>query len=196
MIDIHVYTPRLWWRGAPAQIRLIVRTDPDISDGHQRHTDRDCQRWDLIAQAVAQVSRALAAGDWKAGVVTEIDVGTVQIAGGDLTDMEKGIVQAWFTKVEPVCADPWSNEVQAGRHRLWLTRDFFGDEQVPIVGRELGFANPAHAKEVGPCMWALMAKSFASHVEDLKKLDWFDRDDPVNRRYIDALETAARGEFP
>lgn len=194
MTDIYISEPNFWWRTDAARMRTFVPLDPDVEDGHQRWDDRDEQRWDLIAEAVIQVSKALAAGEWEPD--DEEDDGRnsclIQIDAGELTGTETKIVRRWFGAAEPVRMDPWFEPLQNGRHRLWATLDFFGSELVPIKGDALGYATPLNTQELGENWHRL----FKMNVRDLDAVDWFDTTDPVNIRFADALRTAARGEHP
>lgn len=190
-IAISISEPNFWWRADAGQVRKFVPVDPDVDDGRQRWDDRDEQRWNLIAQAVIQVSQALASAEWESDD-DDIDHGWVRIDAGDLTKTEKKIVQKWFSAAEPVRMDPWFEPLQNGRHRLWSTLDFFGSEPVPIKGDAIGYANPADAEVLGND-WQHF---FVKNVEELHAVTWFDTADPVNIRFADALKTAARREFP
>ncbi|MDO5865207.1 MULTISPECIES: hypothetical protein [Paenarthrobacter] len=133
MTYIYISEPNFWWRADVGQIRKFVPVDPDVDDGRRRWPDRDEQRWDLIAQAVTQVSQALAAGEWEKDE-DQGSHGLVRIDAEELTGTEKKIVQKWFSMDEPVRMDPWFEPIQNGRHRLWSTLDFFGSDPVPIKG--------------------------------------------------------------
>lgn len=190
---ISVATPRFWWRTTAAQVRRWVPLDPDATDGGQRNPDRDYQRWDLVAAAVAQVGQELAAGSWS--VDPEIDdCGFVALHGypGDLTQTEQHIVSAWFKATEAVQFDPWFEPLTDGRHRLWGTMPHFGTALIPIRGDALRYANPTGAEVFGDGWPSL----YADHVEKLDALEWFDAGDPLNASFRRSLLTAASGEFP
>ncbi|MFC7849389.1 hypothetical protein ACFUTU_13035 [Arthrobacter sp. NPDC057388] len=191
MTYIYISEPSFWWRAEAAQLRQFVPIDPDVDDGRRRWPDRDEQRWNLVAQAVTQVSQALAAGQWEPD---EDNSGhsLVRIDAEELSNTEKNIVRKWFSVDEPVGMDPWFEPLQNGRHRLWSTLDFFGSEPVPIKGDAIGYANPADAEVLG-ANWQHL---FAKNVEELEAVTWFDATDPVNVRFENALRTAARGEHP
>lgn len=141
-----------------------------------------------------QVSHALAAGEWEPD--DEDNDGRshclIRIDAGGLTDTETKIVRRWFGSAEPVRMDPWFEPLQNGRHRLWSTLDFFGNELIPIKGDALGYATPLNTEVLGPS-WPQL---FEMNVQDLDTVDWFDASDPVNVRFANALRTAARGEHP
>jgi hypothetical protein len=192
MTDIYISEPNFWWRADAEQIRKFVPVDPDVEDGHQRWDDRDEQRWNLVAQAVIQVSRALAAGRWEPDEEDDGAHGLVRIDAEELSSTEKKIVQRWFGGAEPVRMDPWFEPLQNGRHRLWSTLNFFGSEPVPIKGDALGYATPADTEVLGQ-NWQQL---FEMNIQDLAAVGWFDTTDPVNIRFAEALKTAARGEHP
>lgn len=192
MTDIFISEPNFWWRADAGQIRKFVPVDPDVDDGHQRWDDRDQIHWDLVAQAVIQVSHTHAAGGWEHDEEDDGAHGLVRINAEGLTAQEKKIVQKWFSMDEPVRMDPWFEPLQNGRHRLWSTLDFFGSEPVPIKGDALGYANPADTEVLGQ-NWQQL---FVMNVQDLAAVDWFDTTDPVNIRFANALRTAAGGHFP
>ena len=188
-----VAAPRLWWRTTEGNVRRWVPVDPDVEDGHQRHADRDEQRWPLIASVVARVGDALAAGSWQVDPDVE-GRGLVALDGypGDLTRTERAIVSAWFSSAEAVQFDPWFEPLTNGRHRLWATMPYFGAGLIPVRGDALGYVKPADAEVLGEG-WADV---YAVDVEELDGLDWFDAADPLNAAFREALVTAAAGEFP
>ncbi|WP_454150963.1 hypothetical protein [Microbacterium lacticum] len=190
---IPVAAPRLWWRTTAGNVRRWVPGDPDIEDGHQRHADRDAQRWPLIASVVARVGDALAAGAWQQDPDVE-GYGLVALDGypGDLTRTEQDIVAAWFRSSEAVQFDPWFEPLTNGRHRLWATMPHFGAGLIPIRGGALGYANPADTEVMG----AGWADVYAVDLEELDGLGWFDVADPLNATFRAALVTAASGTFP
>jgi hypothetical protein len=140
------------------QTRKFIPVDPDVEDQRQRWDDRDHQRWDLVAQAVMQVSRALAAGEWE-WHEDESNHGLVRIDAEELTGTEKKIVRKWFSADEPVRMDPWFEPLQNGRYRLRSTLDFFGSEPVPIKGDVVGYANPLDAEVLGKDWQQLFARN-------------------------------------
>lgn len=191
MTDISIFEPNFWWRADAGQLRKFVPVDPGVDDGRRRWPDRDEQRWDLIAQAVSQVSQALAAGNWEPDE-DDNGHGLVRIDTGNLTSTEQNIVQKWFSLDEPVRMDPWFEPLQNGRHRLWSTLDFFGNELIPIKSDALGYATPENTEVMGP-KWPEL---FEMNIQDLAAVNWFDTTDPVNIRFAETLRTAARGEHP
>lgn len=192
MTDIYVSKPNFWWRADAGRIQEYVPFNPDVEDGHQRWPDRDDQRWDLVAQAVIQVSRALAAGEWEPDEEDGRAYGLIRIDADELTRTEKKIVRAWFGAAQPVRVDPWFEPLQDGRHRLWATLEAFGTELVPIKGDAVGYANHLDTEMLGKD-WPTF---FEKNLEDLAAVTWFDAADPVNIRFADALKSAARGAFP
>ncbi|MFC7624341.1 hypothetical protein [Microlunatus sp. GCM10028923] len=160
----------------------------------QRWPDRDRQRWPLIAAAVAAVGDELAAGAWT--VSSDVDdepgeSGVVTVAQlGPMSPTERGIVRSWF-QFEEVCVDPWDETLQNGRHRLWATRRYFRAGLVPVASPTLEMANP---DDYGRSrFWPECSRE---DLDQLDKVRWFDRTDPLNQRYLRALRTAAGGEFP
>ncbi|MFT3861147.1 hypothetical protein [Micropruina sp.] len=190
---ISVATPRFWWRATAKQVRGWVPQDPDAEDGGQRHSDRDDQRWPLIAAVVARVGDALAEGEWTVDPDLE-DRGLVEVDGypGGLTRTEQNIVSAWFRSSEAVRFDPWFEPLTNGRHRIWATMPHFGAALIPILGDALGYANPVDAEVLGEGWPSL----YAANVEELDALEWFDTGDPLNASFKSSLVTAASGEFP
>lgn len=193
MAQIPVTTPRFWWRAPVHRVRPLAPADPDVQDGQTRWTDRDAQRWPLVAAAVARVGDALAAGRWSVESEEE-RYGVVDIADypGDLTPVEQAIVVSWFKRSECVRADPWHEPPANGRHRLWATLPYFGDALVPLCSDALGYAVPREVKVLGE-NWPM---AFGGVLANLDHIDWFDVDDPLNARFHAALVTAADGEFP
>lgn len=193
MAQIPVTTPRFWWRAPVDRVRPLAPVDPDVQDGEVRWTDRDDQRWDLIASAVVRVGDALAAGEWTIESDQE-RYGLVDIEGfpGGLTPTEQSIVASWFKRSECVRADPWHVPPANGRHRLWATLPHVGASLVPICSDALGYAVPREVRVLGE-NWPM---AFGGVLANLERLPWFDGDDPLNRRFHDALATAADGEFP
>lgn len=190
MTDIYIYEPNFWWRADAKQVRKFVPVDPDVDEGLQRWGDRDEQRWNLVAQAVTQVSRALAAGEWE--LSDRDNYGLVGIDVEELTDSEKNIMEEWFGACQSVCMDPWSASLTDGRHRLWSTLDFLGSEPVPIKGYAISHAIPVNADSPGT-NWQ---SYFVEGGQALEAVSWFDAADPVNVRFAHALKTAASGQFP
>ncbi|WP_433673885.1 hypothetical protein [Microbacterium gorillae] len=167
--------------------------DPDVEDGHVRHPDHDDQRWALIADIVARVGDALAAGNW------DTDEGypgqgfvTVDGYPGDLTSTEQEIVSGWFGIAEPVRFDPWFEPLTSGRHRLWGTMPHFGTRLVPIKSDVLDYVTPESVPLLGKD-WHQM---YVANVEELDSLPWFDARDPLNVAFRSALVTAASRQFP
>ena len=115
-----------------------------------------------------------------------------ELVPGILTSTEQKIVRKWFSVDEPVRMDPWCEPLQNGRHRLWSTLDFFGNEPVPIKGDAIGYANPADTGVLG-ANWQHL---FVKNVEELEAVTWFDNADPVNVRFANALKAAAGGVHP
>lgn len=185
--------PKFWWRAPALQMRQWVPGDPNALRGGFRWHDRRQQRWPPIAAAVVSVSESLAAGEWHADEdLGPGERGAVNVELGSLTLTEKAIVQSWFSLSEEVCVDPWFEPLVNGRHRLWATLDYFGESLVPIAGDALGYANPESVAALGKT-WA---GSFVKHVEELRSVEWFQRSDPVNQRFVASLETAADGQIP
>jgi hypothetical protein len=193
MTTISVTHPRFWWRGTSTDLRALVNEDPDITDGRlPRWADTAQQRWDHIAAAVADVGDRLANQGW----VVDPDFpdnGNVTLAlATPLQPTELHIVRAWFSGAEAVRVDPWWEPIENGRHRLWATLPHFGDRLIPIKGSAVQYANPDDAAAIGS-VWPSLA---AGNLQDLNGVTWFNRVDPVNRTFRDALSTAANGRFP
>ncbi len=184
--------PAFWWRARSQDVRGWVNEDPDRSDGRQRWPDRDEQRWPLIAAAVAAVGDQLAAGAWSIGTEDECDDepprnGIVEIGPGTgLTKTEWRII-----RFEMVKADPWHEWLTNGRHRLWATLPHFADHWVPLASHVLPCANPDDCGSLPD--WT---SGYRANLKKLGQVGWFIATDPVNQRYLSALDTAARGEYP
>lgn len=193
MTKIAVYSPRFWWRAPAENIRDWVPYDPDGSGKAPRWPNISDHNWPAITQAVVSVSRALAAGRWRAlDDEDEDDWGEVTIVSEPLNTEERGIVDAWFGNAEPVQVDPWLPWINNGRHRLWHTLDHFGTELVPICGMALEYANEADISYLGSD-WS---SSFAEDLTKLQEIRWFDGTDGLNRRFLDSMTTAAHGGIP
>ncbi|WP_233206030.1 hypothetical protein [Cryobacterium sp. N19] len=164
-----------------------------MDDGSPRWADRDAQRWGRIAAVVAAVGDALASRAWTPQAGSEI-FGDVEVPGypGDLTQTEQKIVGEWFNYAEAVRVDPWWDQLENGRHRLWRTLPFFGDALVPICGSALGYANAADAIAMGPS-WP---QTFSTQLHEVNASVAFDATDPVNVNFRRSMEQASAGHFP
>lgn len=191
MTEIYLADPNFWWRAPVDRVRHWISSDPDVEDGHRRWPDRDTLNRPLIVQAVIEVSNALAAGDWEADQ-DEDHYGRIAIRTTGLSKTENAVAQSWFKRSQSVRWDPWFWPLTDGRHRLWATMNEFGAELVPIAGDALGYADPENTAALGPD-WPRL---FARNVEQLRGVDWFATEDPVNERFTAALEQAARSEYP
>jgi hypothetical protein len=202
---VDVARPRFWWRTDGARLREWdnLQISPDDADGYQRHDDRDDQRWDLVAATVSSVGAQLAAGAWTPlsyeGEPTndgrvEVDLPTA------LTAIETDIVHSWFNDAEAVCTDPWDTDlgVQNGRHRLWGVLGHANDLLMPIRGTSLRYANSYAAQEYEsrPGNRDRWHSNFTTCLHELYFTDWFDHDDPLNRRFVAALQESARAQWP
>jgi hypothetical protein len=202
MTQIPVHAPRHWWRIAASDVPELVDRDPDVDDrlhGY-RHPDRDEQRWDRIANAVSRVSDSLAAEEWTIEDDPEADdeilyaYVDVDLADLELTKIELEIVRGWFSYSHPVRADPWF-DLQDGRRRLWLTAAHFTPSHkalVPVHGSEIMYATELSIPELGDDWHRI----YLNGLDDLLHVDWFDRYDVVNERYVRALLQAAAGQVP
>ena len=192
-ISIPVATPRFWWHAPVGQIQSWVSTDPDVDDGRLRWSDRDRQRWALIAGVVADVGDALAEGAWDTDSENDqYGFVSVHLDSGTLTATELKITSSWFQQAEAVRVDPWSDSLTNGRHRLWATLPHFQRRQVPVCSDALGYANPSDAEAIG----AIWPSLYATNLEQVTALDWFDDSDPLNRTFVSSLRTAANGVLP
>ena len=194
MTSIPVAHPAFWWRMPVERARQVVPEDPDLESRRRRWSDRDQQRWPLIAQAVIRVSDALAEGHWLApdDPPSLSSPAEVQVATDDLTPTELHIVRTWFSFGEAIRLDPWANTPLNGRHRLWATIEHFETQLIPVAGEALGYTNPEDLDVQGPD-WPQL---FADHLDEMKFCDWFDESDLLNMRFLAAMQTAARGEIP
>lgn len=203
MTQIPVHAPRHWWRIAASDVSELVDRDPDVADrlhGY-RHPDRDEQRWDRIATAVSRVSDCLAAEAWTIDHDAEEDDDEIFYAyvDADLTDLdltriELDIVRGWFSHSHPVRSDPWF-DLQDGRHRLWLTAMHFDTRHVtlvPVHGSEIMYATELDIPELGDDWHRI----YLDALEELLRVDWFDRNDVVNQRFVRAMLQAAAGQVP
>ncbi len=140
------------------------------------------------------MGNALAAGAWQGDESGDTSSAGMISATGltRLTETERHIVHAWFSGGEAVQVDPWWDTITNGRHRLWLTRQYFHGQPVPIRGDALGYANPADAQELGE-RWS---RTFVDNVRELDLCEWFDSGDPVNVRFHASLVEASEGRFP
>lgn len=189
MLTVYVSTPNFWWRAPATHIRQWVPSDPDVDDGRTRWEDSQEQRWSLIADIVAQVSQALAGDSWTAD---DDGDAVITVPAPDLSETEERIVRSWFGAAMGVTIDPWWDAIVDGRHRLWRVLPLIGGTPVPIRGSALGYANEADIEVLGPT-WH---ETFAEYPAQVKALGWFDQADPVNVRFLQALDSAARGEIP
>lgn len=188
-----VSAPNFWWRTNATSVGQWVISDPDVDDGSPRWSDRNDQHWDRIAAVIAAAGNALASGSWTphGGGSTYADV-DVEGYPDALTQTEQKIVLAWFNYAEAVRVDPWWNQLENGRHRLWRTLPYFGDALVPICGSALGYANAPTAAELGPS-WP---QEFSEHLDELNASAAFDLADPLNMIFRQSMEEAAAGRFP
>ncbi|WP_419707972.1 hypothetical protein [Promicromonospora sp. NFX87] len=203
---VEVARPRFWWRADGDRLRewANLQVSPDDADGYQRHEDRDDQRWDLVATAVASVGAELAAGAWTPLFYEDEPTkdGRVEVdLPSPLSPTETHIVRSWFNDAEAVCTDPWDADlgVQNGRHRLWDALRHSSDLLLPIRGTSLRYANPYAASEYEsrPGVTDRWQDSFTTYcLDELYFIDWFDHRDALNRRFVAALQEAARGQWP
>lgn len=202
---VEVARPRFWWRADGDRLGRWsnLQASPDETDGYQRHDDRDEQRWDLIADAVVAVGDALAAGAWTpllweggATCAARIEVSSPP----QMTDTEIHIVRSWFKDTQAVCSDPWNSYrgVQNGRHRLWGVLPHARTRPVPVRGTSLMFANPDDAGEYDarPGTTKRWQTVYAGCLDELYFTTWFDHYDPVNKRFVVALQESVRGQWP
>lgn len=202
---VEVARPRFWSRADGDRLRQWsdLQVSPDDADGYQRHDDRDDQRWDLVATTVSSVGARLAAGAWTPlsyeGEPTcdgriEVDLPSA------LTATETDIVCSWFNDAEAVCTGPWDTDlgVQNGRQRLWGVLGHSRDLLMPVRGTSLRYANPYTASEYEsrPGNTDRWQSTFTTCLDELYFTDWFDHDDPLNRRFVVALQESARGQWP
>lgn len=175
---------------------MWVSSDPDLDDGRVRWDDRDQHQWPTIAAAVAAVGDYLAAGAWTPHTYDEDEVpdhGTVTIPTPDrLTATEREIVEAWFSHGESVMVDPLWEPLMNGRHRLWATMPHFNGALVPITSEALQYTDPRSIQALGEGRHEL----YVDHATQLRECRWFDTADPLNNRFLAAVEAAARGESP
>lgn len=191
MANVCVAEPNFWWRAPANRVRQLVSTDLGVIDGRRRWDNRDLLDWSLIARAVTEVSESVAAGTWtpdpEGGSGCHVPINTDNLSAGEL-----GIVRSWFSESEAVRVDPWIGRVMNGRHRLWSTLDKFGTALVPIAGSELQHAN--ELETVGAVKtWVNI---FNESLKEFNTLDWFDYEDPMNRRFVTAMDQAAKGQHP
>lgn len=190
-LDVPVDQPAFWWRARARRINRWVRKNPDVVDRCEpRWDDNADQRWNLIAQAVADVGDELAARRWTAHPSEAFpDWGITTIADpGLLTETEQHIVRSWFS--ETVMFDPWVTEfIVNGRHRLWCTRKHFGRRLIPIKSEALVYTTPENREVLGPT-WPDL---YRDNWRELLTVYWLDRRDPLNARYVKALSDAGRG---
>ncbi|MCS6576457.1 hypothetical protein NYS52_18165 [Curtobacterium flaccumfaciens pv. flaccumfaciens] len=194
MTTITVTHPRFWWRGTSADLRAWVDEDPDLSDrlSGPRWPDTMQQRWDYIAAAVADIGDELAQHAWTVNPMFPDNGDVTLTLPVALAPTEVKIVRAWFSNAEAVRVDPWWEQIENGRHRLWGTLPHFGARLIPVKGSAIGYANPLDAAAIGPT-WPALA---ADNLQELDALNWFNQADPVNRTFRNALSAAAAGSFP
>lgn len=193
-LDVAVSMPAFWWRGRASGLQCRVPVHPDKKDNLStpRHPDENEQRWGLIADAVAAVGDELAAGHW------DVDTNHRQCNGWVTIDVperlsvpEWRILRSWFSASESVLSEPWL-KLWDGRHRLWNSLPHFNTQPIPVASAELRLSSPsddmAHRAE-----WPIGYREDLLHLAEVK---WFERTDPMNARYIHALEQAAHGVHP
>lgn len=191
-IEVPVVTPALWWRGAAKNLRGWVTRDPDVADNvAPRWSGCNRKRWNLIAAAVAAVGDELARKNWSFESGNEGYYGSVNVVlPEELTSKESEVLISWFSVGSSIRVDPWSSSLIDGRHRLWSTLDHFGESLVPVGSEALMLVYPG--SDAGERV--KFSKGFRDHVCELAKIDWFDRCDPLNIRFFEALRRASKGE--
>lgn len=117
---------------------------------------------------------------------------TVDAPRCGLTETEFHIVESWFSAGEAVNTDPWFEPIGNGRHRLWSTLPHYSRALVPIQGEALLYANPVDT-DWDRAGWLDL---FREHVDQLRGVAWFDTSDKLNARFVEALRSAACGDFP
>lgn len=106
-----------WWLAARRDLPWL--TDPDVEDGHQRWPDRHERPWARIAATVATVGAALASGDYETEP-DDPDRALLTLPTDGFDEADRRILHWWFRAgAEAPCADPWSDVLTNGRHRLW-----------------------------------------------------------------------------
>lgn len=77
-----------------------------------------------------------------------------------------------------------------GRHRLWATLPHFGHWQVPLRSGGPLYANPADQELTD---WP---GAFVELSDEMRRLRWFNHNDPMNRRLENTIAIAACGYHP
>lgn len=133
-LPIRVNDPEHWWTAHKDDLPWLK--DPDVEDGRQRHPDRDERDWSGIARAVSAaadaltVARVLADSDGRYAVLPP--------PAANLSPVDQAVVRSWFSYTAPL-ADPWSDQLTDGRHRLWCSWAREPKLSLPIRSDLLGY---------------------------------------------------------
>ncbi len=103
--------PEWYWIASRTDLPWLA--DPDEEDGRIRWPDP--VNWAAVATVVAQAGVALTNANCDPDDVVELS-----LDDSELSDGERAIVRSWLSGLagSPL-ADPWSDALTDGRHRLW-----------------------------------------------------------------------------
>lgn len=196
MSEVRINAPRLWWRISASEAHRFAFNDVELNEATEkdpRYANHADTNWFRIARAVAFVGDALARGDWspednpgfeRYAADIEVDLSEFHLAPHELKH-----VRGWFNGGNHPNVDPMDPAlIMTGRTPLFLAVPHFGNELIPLQSNDMTHLDRDNVK-----MFVPTAKS---NLEQLESLTWFDRQDPVNKRYILALEEAASGYMP
>lgn len=139
---VELVNPQRYWLAVRDDMPALQ--DPDVEDQCQRWPDRDERDWAGIAAAVQHVMDELAQGRGRVELVDEDDPDTGEhvVLDADLDHLDtkdQDIVSEWFWEALRPTADPWSDSVQDGRHRLWNCWRVAPDAVLPVHSVKLQY---------------------------------------------------------
>ena len=143
-----------WWPGSVE----LVRGDPDLSDGRAPRPISRCDvDWSLIFHAVRYAVASLPVEPARRLSLEKpfsVDVPF------PLSHEEAQLAQSWVGST-PVTYWPDGEQVQDGRHRLWLSRACFASCDVPLFDEHLHYLRDVADGVLAP---SLLADSIAQEL--------------------------------
>lgn len=162
----HVHVHRPWaWCWWPATD--LIRQDPDVTDARDPRTistlDVD---WPAVLQAVRYAVERCPVGP-EALHLESVDVELPM----PLRKIDYDMVASWVGAATPVTYWYEEDQIEDGRHRLWLTRPYADGKPIPLIANNLWYLDDALAG--GPT-----TASFPDTLEDAR-LWWQNADNEL-----------------
>lgn len=133
-VDVHRPWAWCWW--PPGD---LIGQHPDDTDRRDARTISTAPiDWSAILQAVRYAIARCPAGP------EALQLESVCVAlPMPLSTLEYTIVASWVGAATPVVYRYEDDTIEDGRHRLWLTKPYVGDEPVPVVAANLYYLDDA-----------------------------------------------------